>query len=190
MQMSTETMLTSSPDFNWEKMQDNYIYLWKPALPGLSEYAIFFVKNWGQIKTNARFSKQFHLGASAALLALLGRHSHRSTAPLCPQSHRRTFQTNPIKDGLQIQTNTNTNTPKQINCSTLLAKSSSNISNKSYKRSVSSPSSTRAKSFPSVSLSSHQERTTRSRQYLYFTWFFIKSAQADNQKWIITYIKS
>ena len=76
-------------------MQDNYIY---PALPGLSEYAIFFVKNCGQIKTNARFSKQFHLGASAALLALLGRHSHRSTAPLCPQSHRRTFQTNPIKD--------------------------------------------------------------------------------------------
>ena len=91
-------------------MQDNYIY---PALPGLSEYAIFFVKNWGQIKTNARFSKQFHLGASAALLALLGRHSHRSTAPLCPQSHRRTFQTNPIKDGLQIQTNTNTNTPRR-----------------------------------------------------------------------------
>ena len=102
-------------------MQDNYIY---PALPGLSEYAIFFVKNWGQLKTNARFSKQFHLGASAALLALLGRHSHRSTAPLCPQSHRRTFQTNPIKDGLQIQTNTNTNTPKQINCSTLPAKPS------------------------------------------------------------------
>ena len=51
-------------------------------------------------------------------------HPKRSTAPHCPQSHRRTFQTNPIKDGLQIQTNTNTNTPKQINCSTLPAKPS------------------------------------------------------------------
>ena len=35
----------------------------------------------------------------------------------------------------------------------------------------------RANSLPSVDVSSHQKRTTRSRRYLYFRWFFIGSAK-------------
>ena len=55
---------------------------------------------------------------------------------------------------------------------------------------VSSPSSPRAKSFPVSVLSSHQKRSTRSRQYLYFVAILKQICRADNQIQSIIYIKS
>ena len=51
------------------------------------------------------------------------------------------------------------------------------------------PSSPRAKSFPVSAYLRIKERTTRSRRYLYFVAILKQICRADNQKWIITYIK-